>query len=234
MYADWSLVLSVANTLAVPLTVFTVAVVLRPLLKRLLEQTTSLKISGFELSPSEIENLPASAPEKILAQSRQKLEEGLKEESKEKLENIRLALEAEQVNQLIQYHANSLAQSQLSFRFSIAAATAGFAIIAIGVGQLYFVKDSSQGPILTLVAGTIIDAVAALFFTQSNQARKSMTEFFDKLRLDRQFNESLRLCESIRDPLMQSQIKSKLCLYFAGIREPQSLLETAKTELTSA
>jgi hypothetical protein len=161
------------------------------------------------------------------------LEEGLKEESKEKLENIRLALEAEQVNQLIQYHSNSLAQSQLSFRFSIAAACAGFLIIILGAIQLYFVKEA-QGPILTLVAGTIIDAVAALFFTQSNQARKSMTEFFDKLRLDRQFNESLRLCESISDVKMQSEIKAQLCLYFAGIRDFKSKNDTGQAEAKTA
>ena len=66
-------------------------------------QTGSFKFRAAELTTAEIEQLPASAPEKIVAQSRQKLEEGLKEESREKLENIRLALEAEQVNQLIQY-----------------------------------------------------------------------------------------------------------------------------------
>jgi len=214
---DLDLIFNVTRLLIVPLTIIAVALIFRPLLRRFIEAGTAIRVSG-EFTPEEIDNLSASAPQKILAQSRQKLEEGLKEESKEKLENIRLALEAEQVNQLIRYHANSLAQSQLSFRFSIAAACAGFFIIVLGAGQLYFVKDS-QGPILTLAAGTIIDAVAALFFTQSNQARKSMTEFFDKLRLDRQFNESLRICESIEDAKMQSEIKAQLCLYFAGIRE---------------
>ncbi|NTU74392.1 hypothetical protein HGB07_09765 [Candidatus Roizmanbacteria bacterium] len=39
--------------------------------------------------------------------------------SKEKLEKLRLLLESEQVNQIVQYHAQSLAQSRISFWFSI-------------------------------------------------------------------------------------------------------------------
>lgn len=48
-------------------------------------------------------------------------------------------------------------------------------------------------------AGTIMDAVAALFFVQSRNAQKSMGEFFDKLRRDRNHFESRKLCESIDD-----------------------------------
>lgn len=224
MPINWNLVLNVVIGLSVCLALFLVAFFSRSFLKRIVAPTFQV-----EFTPDQIENLPANAPERILAQSRQKLEEGLKEESREKLENIRLALEAEQVNQLIRYHANSLAQAQLSFRFSIAAACVGFLIIILGTVQVYFVKEF-HAPLLTLVAGAIIDSVAALFFAQSNQARKSMTEFFDKLRVDRQFNESLRLCESIPDIKLQSEIKAQLCLYFAGIRESWKKADSAAAD----
>ena len=139
----------------------------------------------------------------------------LEETPREKLEKLRLLLESEQINQLVQYHANSLAQSKSSFKFSLGAATFGFAIICIGVVSVWFIDGTEA--YLTVASGAIIDAVAALFFVQSNQARKSMTEFFDKLRLDRQFNESLRLSDSISDGRIQSMLKAQLALYFSGM-----------------
>jgi hypothetical protein len=98
------------------------------------------------------------------------------ETSLEKLEKLRMLLESEQINQLIQYHANSLAQSQISFNFSIGAASLGFLVIILGVVLVLF-NSVSSASYLSIASGAIIDAVAALFFVQSNQARKSMTEF---------------------------------------------------------
>jgi hypothetical protein len=116
----------------------------------------------------------------------------------------------------VQYHAQSLAQSRISFWFSIGAARFGFLVIILGVATLFF-GISTTPSYASISAGVIIDAVAALFFTQSNRARKQMTEFFDKLRRDRQFNESLRLCDSITDGYIQSLLKVQLSLFFAGV-----------------
>jgi hypothetical protein len=166
----------------------------------------------------------ATEVEPIVAEASKRIEEELASGSRDRLENLRVALETVQVNQLTQYHATSLAQSRFSFWFSIIAAALGFVVILAGASALLFGGDLNSA-ILGVVSGTIIDAVAALFFRQSNEARRLMTDFFDKLRLDRQFNESLRLCEAIPDLEMQSRIKAQMCLFFAG------LPSTAATQL---
>ncbi|MDO9043193.1 MAG: hypothetical protein Q7U64_12800 [Desulfocapsaceae bacterium] len=218
MPTDIGILLEIAKLLVVPVTVVAVLLLLKPLVRTLADRMTKIELKGFEISPAIStqepgESLPAPS---FVTESRRRIAEGLKEDSREKLENLRVALETEQVNQLIQYHANSLAQSRISFWFSIGAGCVGFLVIIIGALQLVFGAQLATA-VLSVVAGTVIDAVAALFFTQSNQARKLMTEFFDKLRTDRQFNEALRLCESIPDSTVQSNIKARLCLFFAGI-----------------
>ena len=210
MYIEWGIVLDVAQILAIPVTVLIAFLLLRPFLKEFMARSTAVEFESLtlELDHGDADRtkgrtLPVSA--ELLAES-----------SREKLEKLRLALESEQINQLIQYHANSLAQSKISFKFSIGAATFGFFVIVIGVG-IVLLDPNSSASYLSVASGAIIDAVAALFFVQSNQARRSMTEFFDKLRVDRQFNESLRLCESIPDAKVQSMLKAQLALFFSGM-----------------
>lgn len=144
------------------------------------------------------------------------IEKDIEKESKEKLEKLRLALESEQVKQTVEYHAISMRQSRISFWFSIGAASVGFFIILMG-SALALGGVQSATAVITIISGIVIDAVAALFFVQSNQARRLMTDFFDKLRDDRKFNESLRLCESIELPETKANIKANLSLYFAGV-----------------
>jgi hypothetical protein len=81
----------------------------------------------------------------------------------------------------------------------------GFAIIALSIGIFLQGTPAASGwlesagkPAFTLIAGTIIDAVAALFFVQSNKARQLMTEFFDKLRVDRKLDEALSLMKEMQ------------------------------------
>lgn len=85
-------------------------------------------------------------------------------------------------------------------------------------------------PAFTLVAGTIIDAVAALFFVQSNKARQLMTEFFDKLRVDRKLDEALRLMKEIDDATIASKVKGVVALTFSDV----ALDKLTLTELLSA
>jgi TRADD-N domain-containing protein len=135
---------------------------------------------------------------------------------------------------LKEYHSQGLAQSRMSFWFSLIFASIGFAVIALSIGIfLQQSKDPSVGwlegagkPIFTLVAGTIIDAVAGLFFVQSNKARQLMVEFFDKLRIDRKLDEALRLADSIEDKMTASHLKALLSLNFAEISVDRPLFET--------
>ncbi|MBD2071877.1 hypothetical protein H6F93_30885 [Leptolyngbya sp. FACHB-671] len=119
-----------------------------------------------------------------------------------------------------QYYNQGLTQSSLSFRFSIISAFLGFAVIVVSLARI---DSSSQqanqiSAYVGLISGTIINAVSALFFVETNRSRKLMTEFFEKLRADRKLDESLELIEKIPDQVIQSKVKAIMTLEFAGIK----------------
>jgi hypothetical protein len=200
------------DILVIPATIVIILLLFRRPLSRIFERLTRVEIKGLDLQSLESAGIQAPIEKDTGRPDLTKITES----PKEKLEKLRLVLESEQVNQVVQYHAQSLAQSRKSFWFSIGAATFGFLVIVLGVTTLFFGVYPTPS-YASIGAGIIIDAVAALFFTQSNRARKQMTEFFDKLRRDRQFNESLRLCNSITDEYIQSLLKVQLSLFFAGV-----------------
>ena len=125
-----------------------------------------------------------------------------------------------------QYHSQGLAQAKISFWFSLVFASLGFLVIIVTLLTMNrSVALAEQGPTFVgLVSGTIIDAVAALFFVQSNKARHLMTEFFDKLRADRKFEESLHMSERIPDPGAQSRLKIMLALNFADVTPSDNVI----------
>jgi hypothetical protein len=137
---------------------------------------------------------------------------------------------AQQFALLREYHSQGLAQSRISFWFSLVFAAIGFFVIVLSVGL--FITQGQQPdpttslhkPTFALVAGTIIDAVAALFFVQSNRARQLMTEFFDKLRIDRKLDEALRLANEIIDQKVQASLKAVLALSFADVKSAEGTL----------
>lgn len=134
---------------------------------------------------------------------------------------------------LKEYHAQGLAQSRISFWFSLTFASIGFSVIVLAVALFLQAPlvggggmlEGTGKPVFTLVAGTVIDAVAALFFVQSNKARQLMTEFFDKLRTDRKLDESLKMAETISDPPTASRLKALLALHFAEMPVELALFE---------
>jgi hypothetical protein len=67
-----------------------------------------------------------------------------------------------------------------------------------------------------LIAGAIAEATGGLFFVQSNRAQSQMLEFFDRLRLDRRLEESLKIADSIPDETLQSRLKVVLALELSG------------------
>ena len=97
--------------------------------------------------------------------------------------------------------------------FSLVFAAFGFIVIVSGVfsGQQWIGKS------LQLASGTVVDAVAALFFVQSNKARQLMSDFFDKLRTDRKLDESLKLIESIKNLKLQGRIQAAVAVRFASV-----------------
>jgi hypothetical protein len=117
-----------------------------------------------------------------------------------------------------EYHSQGLAQAKVSFRVSLAFAAIGFVVILTAIG----ISLNSQSPglggdaTISLIAGTVIEAVASLFFVLSNNARRTMESFFDKLRTDRKLEEALKLTSEMKDPQMQAALQAVLALGFAG------------------
>jgi hypothetical protein len=122
---------------------------------------------------------------------------------------------------LKEYYAQGLAQSKISFWFSLIFASLGFGVIItalLTIDRGASITQQGQS-IAALVAGTIIDSVSALFFVQSNRARQLMTEFFDKLRIDRKLDESLNLVGAISDKELQGRMQALLALNFVEVDE---------------
>ena len=126
-----------------------------------------------------------------------------------------------ETQQLALYYAQILAQSKISFWFSLIFASIGFAVI---IAAVFLSSAGSTGATaVQFVAGVVIDAVAALFFVQSRNAQKSMGEFFDKLRRDRQQLESRKLCESVENKNARDALRINLSLHYAEIDDAASI-----------
>jgi hypothetical protein len=137
---------------------------------------------------------------------------------------------------LDEYHTQGLSQSKISFWFSIIFASLGFLIIASALLRVNIGASMSNqaATIISLISGTVIDAVSALFFVQSNKARHLMTEFFDRLRKDRKFEEALRLADSVKDPSLQSRLQTLLALSFAELNPPDDMLRDTFNAIPAA
>lgn len=127
---------------------------------------------------------------------------------------------------LKEYHTQGLAQSKFSFWFSLIFASVGFMVIIMGILSIdRNAQFTLQGqPFFTLMAGTIIDAVSALIFVQSNKARQLMTDFFDKLRTDRKLEEAMKLTEQISDAGLQTRVRVLLALNFVDRKSSDEFL----------
>ena len=124
-----------------------------------------------------------------------------------------------ETEQLARYYAQVLAQSKVSFWFSLVFASLGFFII---VTAAFLYSDAQSGTtIARFVAGGIVDAVAALFFVQSRSAQESMAGFFDKLRRDRQHVEARALCDSVADTHAQDALRVRLALHYAEVDQAE-------------
>lgn len=127
---------------------------------------------------------------------------------------------------LREYHAQGLAQSKISFWFSLVFAALGFLVIITAIFAINpNVKITEQGrAVAAIISGTVIDAVSALFFVQSNKARQLMVDFFDRLRSDRKLEESLNLASSLSDIELKARLCTLLSLSFADIKPTDAFL----------
>jgi hypothetical protein len=134
-----------------------------------------------------------------------------------------------EIEQLANYYSQILAQSKVSFWFSLIFASLGFAVIVVAA---FLYKDTNTGATFAqFIAGIVMDTVAGLFFVQSRNAQKSMGEFFDKLRKDRAQVESRNLCEAIQSEQAKDALRVHLALYYAGVEQHENLAKNI-TEAT--
>ncbi len=146
-------------------------------------------------------------------------------EAKQIESSIRNALTRQEipfeVEQLTNYYSQILAQSKVSFWFSLVFASLGFVAILLAA---FLYTDGKQGTtIAQFVAGVIMEAVASLFFVQSRNAQQSMGDFFDKLRKDRLHMESRKLCDAIDSQHVKDALKLNLSLHYAGVGSAEEI-----------
>lgn len=116
---------------------------------------------------------------------------------------------------LERYYNQALTAANVSFWFSIIFAAIGFGVIIISFAT--HSPGDSVGTIIKILSGTVIDAVSGLFLIQSQNARKSMTDFFEKLRLDRLSAEARQMIEEIENTSARDQLRMQLVMKFSGI-----------------
>ena len=120
------------------------------------------------------------------------------------------------------YHNQGLAQSKMSFWFSLILATAGFIIIASAAATAQ--SSTNSGTSLTVVAGAVTEAVSALFFAQSNRARRLMQDFFDRLSDDQRREEALSLANDIDNVQLRDALKAVMSLRLVNSEVAPSVL----------
>jgi hypothetical protein len=115
------------------------------------------------------------------------------------------------------YHDQALFQANMQFWFSVVAATVGFVFI---IYRVVATQATDMQIVLDVLPGAIIDAVAALYFTQAQETRRRATDLYDRLREDNKQDEALDLADSIREESVCSAVKAYLALHLAGIDNP--------------
>jgi hypothetical protein len=134
------------------------------------------------------------------------------------------------------YHEQGIQQSRISFWFSLIFASIGFAVIISSV--LAIDRGASltqQGRAwITLVSGTIVEAVSALFFVQSNRARRLMADFFERLRSDRKLEEALSLAKGVSDKPLKSRLQAVISLRLADVALDDGVMNGVLQEMQAS
>lgn len=126
----------------------------------------------------------------------------------------RVDASAEQALLNLDYHAQSLGQNKTMFNISLAGAMLGFGVIITGV--ILALLGMTDAAILGTVSGVVMEAVAGLFFRESNRARSLMRDFFDSLRVDikneRDLRTALTLVDQVETPATRDALRGAISL----------------------
>lgn len=116
---------------------------------------------------------------------------------------------------LANYYNHALRRANISFAFSLIFAAIGFIVIVYAIGS--YDPADKVGAIIRVLSGVVIDAVAALFFAQSNRAQASMQSFFEKLRVDRASAQAMALLTDIENPDRRDELRAQFIRRLADI-----------------
>lgn len=121
------------------------------------------------------------------------------------------------------YHEQRLSQSKWAFRLSFWASIVGFCVIIKSL-SISLKVENIQWP--GIVSGTVIEAVAALFYTLSNKANEKISEFFKELTKDSNVKDALKLIDKISDDGVRDELLVKISLHLSGIDEEKICKKT--------
>jgi hypothetical protein len=135
---------------------------------------------------------------------------------------IQTELEERRFRLLREYAAQGLAQSKVSFKFSIFAAMFGFMVIVAGI-VFAIVRREFVVAVIPVISGAIVEGVSALFFVQDRLKQEGMVSFFDRLREDRKIEDAVTLLQSVESASIRDRLKTLLSIHFAGIGQDEKL-----------
>lgn len=112
------------------------------------------------------------------------------------------------------YHDQRLAQSKWAFRLSFWGCLFGGIVIIMGM-----CKSISSGNVewIFIISGTVLDAVAALFFYLNNKVNDKISEFFKELTVDSNKRDAQDLIQKIENNDTRDEVIVKLALHLSGI-----------------
>lgn len=122
-----------------------------------------------------------------------------------------------------EYGSVGLSQAKTAFGASLIASGLGFLVIVGGAVAAFFTSTSRAA--IPVISGALINAVAALFFSQSNQTRTLMHNLLTEEQSTKKFDESLALAREIKDPLLQGRLQALLSINFAEVEMKDKLFE---------
>lgn len=112
------------------------------------------------------------------------------------------------------YHDQRLTQSKWTFRLSLWGCLIGFGVIIWG---LCISINSRNVEWIAIIAGTVIDVVAALFFYLNNKTNDKISEFFKELTVDSDKKDAQNLIQKIENSDIRDEVIVKLAIHLSGI-----------------
>jgi hypothetical protein len=99
-------------------------------------------------------------------------------------------------------------ESRKMFRLMMVSAAVGFAVIIVGIGVM--LVGSVPAGAVTSAAGTIPEALAAIFFKKDRELRADIITYDSKTRDMQKFLTSVTLSQTVDDPQTRNALKSKI------------------------